>query len=137
MKRILVVDDEHRNRRSLVGQLHQEFGDVEFLEARTVEGATKQILEAKQCGRSIDLGVVDLRLPKRGQSDIDGGFDVLNALRQTFPDSRALILTVRDDSAAQRKADEMNTELVPKPWNMHVLLTTVRRMLPGATSDVS
>lgn len=136
MKTILVVDDETSIRRSLVAQLHQEFQDAEFLEARTVEGANKQITEAKQGGRSIDLTVVDLRLPQRGQSDIDGGFDVLHTLRDTFPRSQSLIVTVRDDPAAKLKAQEINAQLISKPFDKTNLVKTVRTMLSRSADPI-
>ncbi len=113
-RRILVVDDEERQRRALCFALRLDGFDVES--ARGAEDAL-QILSDRRC----DLALVDLMMP--GQN----GLELARQMQARFPDVKVVLTSAYHLSEHQLlRANCGAVGFVPKPYIIQELLTYLR-----------
>ena len=115
--RILVVEDEDQLREQLSARLHQEGFAVDV----AADGS-----EGLYLGREypIDLGVVDLGLPKMS------GIEVIRSLREDGKKFPILILTARD--RWQDKVEGLDAggdDYLVKPFHMEELVARIKALL--------
>ncbi len=116
-KCILVVEDDSAIRQGIVDALR--FTGYDVLQAG--DGATGM---AQALRATIDLLLLDLVLP--GQ----GGFEILQAVREARPTLPAIILTARGEEADRVKGLRLGADdYVVKPFSVRELLARVEAVL--------
>ncbi|MEO0400136.1 MAG: response regulator transcription factor [Pseudomonadota bacterium] len=119
--RILVADD-HWVVRAAISQLLKRLGDVETIEAATVEEAVRV---AKDAG-PLDLVMLDLKMPG-GRS-----VDAISKIRGSQADAKIVMISVSEDRAdVLRCLENGAVGYIPKTADPDVILSTVRRVLNG------
>jgi DNA-binding NarL/FixJ family response regulator len=92
--RILIVDDHALVRRGMHYVVKEGFPDVDIVEAESAAAA----LEVLQGGTSIDLALVDVRMP-----DLDG-LELLRAIKADHPDMPVIMLSTYDNAPYVKRA---------------------------------
>lgn len=122
--RIVVVDDERSIRRGLQIRLETE-PDMEVVGTSATGAEALALVERLQP----DLVLMDVRLP-----GLDG-FDATTALRRTCPGTPVVLLSLYDDAASRRRAQQAGAAaFVSKHDGDGALLRTLRHQL-AATRD--
>jgi two-component system response regulator RegA len=120
---ILVIDDDEIFRRRLA-RAFSERG----LDARTAAGFDEAVAAAHAAPP--DLAVVDLRLP-----GLRTGLDVLQALLDIRPDTRAVVLTGYGSIATAIEAVRLGAAYyLPKPADADEVLAAFERNSPAAAA---
>ncbi len=114
---VLVVEDDPLVRETVLQRL--EAIGYAVLEAATIEAA----LDLLAAGEPVDLVFSDVVLPGR-----DSGYDLVDAVRRTYPDV-AVLLTSGHVSKTQmpRAPDASDPELLSKPYSLARLAQAVAR----------
>ena len=119
-RRVLVVEDEE-GIRSLERRLLERQG-FEVIEAASGKEALEWV--AGQSGESLDLLVTDWYMP--GMT----GMDLIEALRQTYPDVPALLVSgYADDAAVQAGTMPHRMSFLQKPFTLNSLAEAVETLL--------
>lgn len=116
MPRVLIVDDEENQRRTLSIGLKLDGFDV------LVAGSSQEALKAL-AGASppVDLALIDLMMPGLN------GLELARQMRHTFPDVRVVLSSAYHLSARQvERADCGAIGFVPKPYRLAELCTFLR-----------
>jgi len=92
--RILIVDDHALVRRGMHYVVKEGFPDAEVVEADSAASA----LELLQAGQTIDLSLVDVRMP-----DLDG-LELLRAIKADHPDMPVIMLSTYDNAPYVKRA---------------------------------
>lgn len=119
--KILIVDDHVLIREALRGVLEQLAPDATLLEAWDGAGAMGRLSDD-----DIDLVLLDLRLPDRS------GFDVLNEVRRSHPQTSIVVLSEsdrRDDIAMALEAGALG--YIPKSSSRAVMLGALELVFAG------
>lgn len=119
--KILIVDDHVLIREALRGVLEQLAPDATLLEAWDGAGAMGRLSDD-----DIDLVLLDLRLPDRS------GFDVLNDVRRSHPQTSIVVLSEsdrRDDIAMALEAGALG--YIPKSSSRAVMLGALELVFAG------
>lgn len=124
--RILIVDDELNQRRSLAIGLRLEGFDVS--EAHDGESALEVL--ARQ---PVDLAIVDLMMPGIN------GLDLARRMRFRHPEVRIVLTSAYHLSERQLQRAEIRVAgFVPKPYEMHELVGFLRaKMVAPADVDLA
>ena len=121
MIRIMIVDDHPVVREGLEAMLESAKGFRVVASAADGESAVAQAEKANP-----DILVLDIRLPGMD------GFATLEAIRQTRPDQKALLLAGMPLKAELVRAHEMNASgYLPKNVDHRCLLTALRTIAEG------
>lgn len=117
MPRVLIVDDEENQRRTLAIGLKPEGFDV--IVASSGQEAL-QILSSG-AGQDVDLALIDLMMPGIN------GLDLARQMRRLFPSVRVVLSSAYHLSARQvERADCGAIGFVPKPYRLHELCSFLR-----------
>lgn len=112
--RVLVVDDQASQRRSLAAALRLEGCEVE--EAGDGHAALA-LVESLASAQRPDFAIVDLMMP--GMS----GLDLARRLKLTSPDTRVVLTSAYHLSESQiRRSDAGIAAFLPKPFEIEELL---------------
>lgn len=132
MPRVLIVDDEENQRRTLSIGLRLEGFDV------VVAGSSQEALRSlaiaangpgPQAGSCIDLALIDLMMPGLN------GLDLARQIRRLFPSVRVVLASAYHLSARQvERADCGAIGFVPKPYRLAELSSFLRAKTRAATS---
>ena len=120
MPRVLIVDDEENQRRTLSIGLRLEGFDV------LVAGSSQEALEALAAATDpqsagIDLALIDLMMPGLN------GLDLARQIRRLFPNVRVVLSSAYHLSARQvERADCGAIGFVPKPYRLAELSSFLR-----------
>lgn len=116
MPRVLIVDDEENQRRTLSIGLKLEGFDV------VVAGSSQEALQLLTSdGATIDLALIDLMMPGLN------GLDLARQLRRLFPHVRVVLSSAYHLSARQvERADCGAIGFVPKPYRLAELSSFLR-----------
>ena len=117
MPRILIVDDEENQRRTLSIGLRLEGFDV------VVAGSSQEALRALGAagGAGIDLALIDLMMPGLN------GLELARQIRRLFPAVRVVLSSAYHLSARQvERADCGAIGFVPKPYRLAELCSFLR-----------
>ncbi len=127
MPRVLIVDDEENQRRTLSIGLRLEGFDVVVAssahEALVALGACAASPEAgaTSAGPAIDLALIDLMMPGLN------GLDLARQIRRLFPNVRVVLSSAYHLSARQvERADCGAVGFVPKPYQLAELCSFLR-----------
>jgi len=116
--KVLIVDDEMNQRRSLAIGLRLE--SFEVVEAADGEEALTFFDE----GGDVDVAIVDLMMPGIN------GLDLARRLRRACPDVRVVLTSAYHLSERQiARADVGAIGFVPKPYHLDELVTFLRRQI--------
>ncbi len=120
MSRVLIVDDEENQRRTLSIGLRLEGFDV--LVAGSSEEALQALGAAAAPGSAgIDLALIDLMMPGLN------GLDLARQIRRLFPNVRVVLSSAYHLSARQvERADCGAIGFVPKPYRLAELSSFLR-----------
>ncbi len=128
---VLTVEDDSAIRRGIVDALR-------FAGYDTIEAADGQSGLDMAAGRSFDLLLLDLVLPKRD------GFEILREVRKIRPTLPVIVLTARGDEADRvRGLRDGADDYVVKPFSVKELLARVEAVLrrsaerPGDVSEIA
>ena len=110
---VLVVDDEPSIR--LLCRVNLELDGCTVLEAGALSDARKLL-----AAHDVDVVLLDVHV------GADDGRDLLHELRATRPQTAVALLT--GSSGAEVVAREGADALVPKPFNLDTLVTTVKKL---------
>lgn len=114
MPRVLIVDDEENQRKTLAIGLKLE--GFEVVSAASGEQALRVLAE-----KSVDVAMVDLMLP--GMS----GLDLTRQIRRMFPAVRVFLSSAYHLSVRQmERADCGAAGFVPKPYQLSELSSALR-----------
>ncbi len=114
---ILVVEDDDELRNSLQRQLSEKDYDV-----ITASNGNEAIPLTH--ARRYDLVILDLKMPY-----LDG-FQVLQFLNSTFPDTRVIVLTGYGDLKNVERCKSLGAnEVMSKPYNVEYLFDTINRLV--------
>jgi DNA-binding NtrC family response regulator len=124
--RVLVVDDEESILFALKDYLELQGFAIEY--AGTLEEARTLL-----AGRPpYDAVIADLRLSPR---DKLGGLELLEQVREQYPDARTLLLTAYGSRDIERRAKQLGVDSVlPKPIPLAEVASTLHRIV-GELSD--
>jgi len=116
MPRVLIVDDEENQRRTLSIGLKLEGFDV------IVAGSSQEALKAlATASPPVELALIDLMMPGLN------GLDLARQMRHTFPEVRVVLSSAYHLSARQvERADCGAIGFVPKPYRLAELCTFLR-----------
>lgn len=116
MARVLIVDDEENQRRTLSIGLRLEGFDV------VVAGSSPEALQVlKTASPQIDLALIDLMMPGIN------GLDLARQMRSLFPSVRVVLSSAYHLSARQvERADCGAIGFVPKPYRLAELSSFLR-----------
>ena len=116
MPRVLIVDDEENQRRTLSIGLRLEGFDV------VVASSSQEALRALGVAAAgIDLALIDLMMPGLN------GLELARQIRQLFPSVRVVLSSAYHLSARQvERADCGAIGFVPKPYRLAELCTFLR-----------
>lgn len=116
MPRVLIVDDEENQRRTLSIGLRLEGFDV------VVASSSQEALRAlSAAGGGVDLALVDLMMPGLN------GLELARQIRQSFPTVRVVLSSAYHLSARQvERADCGAIGFVPKPYRLAELSSFLR-----------
>jgi PAS domain S-box-containing protein len=119
--RILLVDDHASFRQGVASALEREGGYA-------VVGQAGSLAEARKMLHSVDVAILDLRLP-------DGyGGELIRELRAASPRAQALVLSATQDRAEIARAVEAGAAgVLHKSAGMDEIVDTVRRLRAGET----
>lgn len=121
-KQVLIVDDNPGNRKLLFFALNA--GDYEFHQAQTGAEALAAIDTT-----TIDLALLDVELP-----DING-LDLAETVRQRFPKTLLVMLSVLDTSEAFERAFHAGANAyVIKPYNLRKVLELIQQLQQHPTT---
>ncbi len=137
MKPILILEDEVGFRLALSSQL-AEFGKI--LEASNEEVAFDMIDDLRKEERDLGLAVVDLQLPRCDAGiDPDAGFEVIEKLQSTFPETPIIILTIRNDRDAWEQANRYPSVryFITKPWLDTELQAAAKKCLEASAQGLT
>ncbi len=114
--KVLIVDDEMNQRRSLAIGLRLESFDV-------VEAADgEEALDFFETGGDVDVAIVDLMMPGIN------GLDLARRLRRACPKVRVVLTSAYHLSERQvARADVGAIGFVPKPYHLDELVAFLRR----------
>jgi DNA-binding NtrC family response regulator len=113
---ILIVDDEEFVRHLLSSFLSAKY------DCLTAENA-KQALATLETNH-VDLVVTDIMMP--GIS----GLDLCDALRQRYPQTRAIVISALGDGPSREAARERGAfDFIEKPFDLNLILSVVDRAL--------
>lgn len=98
---VLIADDEPGIRSLLRERLQEDVcqklpGTYVIYEAEDGQKATEEAGACKASGHSLDLAIVDLRMPGKN------GFETLEDLLKTFPDIHVLVFSATTDFYLER-----------------------------------
>lgn len=114
--RVLIVDDEMNQRRSLAIGLRLESFEV----AEAADG--DEALAFFEHGGEVDVAIVDLMMPGIN------GLDLARRLRRACPDVRVVLTSAYHLSERQiARADVGAVGFVPKPYHLDELVAFLRR----------
>lgn len=123
--RILIVDDEENQRKSLGIGLRLEGYSV--LEAADGEAALEVLAR-----EPVDLALVDLMMPGIN------GLDLARRMRFRHPEVRIVLTSAYHLSERQLQRAEIRVlGFVPKPFEMQALVDFLRAKLPSSAADVA
>jgi DNA-binding response OmpR family regulator len=135
MPRVLIVDDEENQRRTLSIGLRLEGFDV------VVAGSSQEALRAlavaangpgPQATSCIDLALIDLMMPGLN------GLDLARQMRRLFPSVRVVLASAYHLSARQvERADCGAIGFVPKPYRLAELCSFLRAKTKTASPSAS
>lgn len=118
MPRVLIVDDEENQRRTLSIGLRLEGFDV------IVASSSQEALQALAAGGyqgGVDLALIDLMMPGLN------GLELARQIRQSFPAVRVVLSSAYHLSARQvERADCGAIGFVPKPYRLAELCSFLR-----------
>lgn len=121
-KQVLIVDDNASNRKLLYFAL--KAGDYELHQAETGDEAMRIIEKT-----ALDLALLDVQLP-----DIDG-LDLARTVRQRFPKTLLIMLSVLDTGEAFERAFQAGANAyVIKPYNLRKVLELLQQLEQRPTS---
>lgn len=120
MKKILIVDDDADFRSYLIEVLKKDGYQTESVSSaqEAIDLASVQVF---------DVVLLDFMMPKMN------GIDVLIALRKSMPKTRVIMITAFasiENSVVSIKKGA--SDYISKPFKIHELLTTIRRVLEEA-----
>jgi len=119
MTRVLIVDDEENQRKTLSIGLRME--GFEVVVAASGEEALRLLGE-----KAVDVAMCDLMLPGMN------GLDVVRQIRRMFPDIRVYLASAYHLSARQmERADCGAVGFVPKPYKLSDLAGLLRAKTPA------
>jgi DNA-binding response OmpR family regulator len=122
--RVLVLDDDAAMRALVRRAFEREGFDVEEASnAAELFLGTEVFAPRRWPAGSIDLLLVDLRMPVRS------GLDVLSMLRTTRWTTPAILVTAFPDRAVYDAAEFLGVPVVAKPFRLHELIDTARMVL--------
>jgi len=121
---ILVVEDDRLNR-ELIGKLLRQEG-YQVLEACDGEIALK-ILQALRC----DLVITDFLMPMLN------GIEFVEQLRLLQPQMPIVFITGYLSAISDKKIVDEVAEVLAKPFEPHVLRSSVRRLLDSTPLNIS
>jgi len=129
MPRVLAVEDQLTTGALLEYQL-RALGDLRL--AADEEEAERDF-DWLLAGDGPRMGVVDLGLPSQGVIDPGAGFRVIDTLAQRDDTVPVIVLTIRNDRDALKKAGKRSSIwfFFTKPWNSKELLEAVADCLAG------
>jgi DNA-binding response OmpR family regulator len=114
---LLVVEDDDQLRESLQRHLSEKNYDVS---AASNGNEAIPLIH----GREFRLIVLDLKMPY-----LDG-FQVLQFVKSTFPNTRVIVLTGYGSLANVQKCKTLGAdEVIPKPYNLEHLFDTIQRLI--------
>jgi DNA-binding response OmpR family regulator len=115
--KILYAEDEEQTRSLVAEELRQEGYTVDTAE----DGEAAIGLLA---GRSYDLLLLDIRMPKKS------GLDLLSFVREQNRHPRIIMLTAVDDLASAVQAVKLGAnDYLTKPFRLEQLLSAIERIL--------
>lgn len=124
MPRVLIVDDEENQRKTLSIGLRLE--GFEVVAAGSAEDAMRLLAD-----NQVDVAMVDLMLP--GTS----GLDLTRQIRRMFPSVRVYLASAYHLSARQmERADCGAAGFIPKPYKLSDLASLLRAKGPAAAQVV-
>ena len=103
-KSILIVDDSRVSRmmiKSIVVDQHPDWTITEAADGQQAIDTAK--------GKQFDYFSVDINMP------IKDGFDVIEALKPDFPNSRFVLMTAYIQKATQERSESLGALLINKP----------------------
>jgi CheY-like chemotaxis protein len=79
----------------------------------------------------VSVAIVDLQLPSKTGVNPDGGFEVVESITSTRPETRIIILSSRNDSQAFQRAQSLPgvRHYFTKPWNKETLRAAIKECL--------
>lgn len=121
MKRILVVDDNHLERKLIMHILHHSFGDQILLdEAYDGHSAIKHL----SCGIIYDLIITDLIMP-----NIEG-LELISKIKHLFPDNKNILAISGSNPYYLTMAKKLGANIVfTKPLDKEKFLFSVNTVL--------
>jgi len=120
MRKVMVVDDSGAMR-GLIAAILDELEAVEVVEAASGFDALKRLPR-----EDVDLLILDINMPGIN------GLELLSFVRKNpaYSRTRVLIVTTEAGEEDRRRAMALGAnDYVTKPFEPHVLLTVVRRLL--------
>lgn len=108
--RILIVDDEHRFRRSMGFNLRRKY-DAEVKDV----GSGREAVDTLNAGERFDLIFLDLMMPDMS------GTQTYTELKQIDPRCSIVLMSAHSDHKEWAKAEAIGVELLSKPIPEHVL----------------
>lgn len=119
MKNILLVDDEKMFLISLSESLKQTLKDVNIITAENGEEAMR-ILNSIP----VDFLLTDLQMP------IVNGFDLLNHMREFYPEVNVIVMTAHMNDGIIKRLDSLGfSEVLEKPVELEDLISKIRERL--------
>jgi DNA-binding NarL/FixJ family response regulator len=126
---ILIVEDEVSLRLALEDQIQADSTEYQIV---AIGGSQEEIDDClKDDEKGPDLAIIDLNLPNPdGKADHDRGFKIVEDLFRRVNRFPVIVITVRNDLAAVRRAQELGlASFIVKPWSKKVLLEQIKRCL--------
>ncbi len=120
-KKILVVDDDHAVRESLINALRSE--GYSPLSAKGGDEAMELLSSAKP-----DLVLLDLNMPRKG------GWEVFKEITASTPLLPVIVLTARPNQLFSSLGAGVGA-LIEKPFDLFKLLQTIRELLGESTEE--
>lgn len=96
---ILIVDDHHLIRRTLLDWLSEKFPSKMIIEAGSGEEALDQFAAI-----SPDIVLMDIHLPGIN------GIETIQIIKQKYPGTKIIVLTVQEDKRYRFKAEEAGAD---------------------------
>ncbi|MDJ0841375.1 MAG: response regulator [Acidobacteriota bacterium] len=120
--KVLVVDGNANNRRALRVQLQHR--DCQVLEAPGGESVLTLLGDYRDRGKSIDLTILDFRLPEYD------AMDLVEAIREVYPEMRFLLLTSIPSRGDAREAVAHGVDgYLTKPIKLHRLYDNIAAVM--------
>jgi CheY-like chemotaxis protein len=114
---LVLVDDNAATREALIPTL-QHSGYVVYAFAKSEGAITKLAALYREGQRPVAL--VDLIMPKMDGSGMLGGVELLELIKDNFPDITVLAMADYHNSEAERKVRRMRFPLIMKPRNTEI-----------------